>query len=194
MRLFLPGGSSSGVTSVTGTAPVTSSGGATPAIGLTGLGYWQLPTGGTGLTSLAIVANQTQVVGEPIGYPLNVGHLTFNVITPDNSANLYDFGLYNAAGTLVANIGAASYTTGGIKTAALAQGTVRLNAGLYYIALTGNASVLTVSGIQSGSQLWQFGVSANIAASVGGALPASITPPALAINDTQITPWYALSP
>ena len=194
MRLFLPGGSSSGVTSVTGTAPVTSSGGATPAIGLTGLGYWQTPVSNMGLTPLAIAANVTPVVGLPIAYPLNVGHLTFNVTTLDNSANLYDFGLYNAAGTLVADLGPASYTTTGIKTGALVQGTVRLNPGLYYIALTGNAAVLLISGIGANGSLWQFGASANAGASVGGQLPATITPPAVTITDTAVTPWYACSP
>lgn len=194
MRLFLPGGSSSGVTSVTGTAPVTSSGGATPAIGLTAIGYWQTPVSGSGLSTIAITANQVWVVAEPIAWPLSVGHLTFNVVTFDNSANLYDFGLYNAAGTLVANIGAASYTTGGIKTAALAQGTVRLNPGLYYIAATGNATVLVISAIAANGSLWQFGANSNVGASVGGALPASITPPAVSVNNNVATPWYALSP
>lgn len=192
MRLFLPGGSSSGVTSVTGTAPVTSSGGATPAIGLTAMTYWAVNGGNGATTQLIAVANQTFVVGVLITWPISVGHIRFNVATLDNSANLYDLGFYNAAGTLVANIGPASYTTGGFKTAALAQGTVLLNPGLYWSGFTGNASVLGISAYANNALSFAFGGNANVAASVGGALPASITPPTVTPTNTFMIPYTAL--
>src|SRR6266436_3309640 len=163
-RVVNPGGAG-GVTSVTGTPPVTSSGGVTPAIGLTPLGYWQPATQAAGFTTIGFVANQTPCVGVIISWPLSVSHLTFNVTTLDNSTNKYDFGLYNAAGTLVANIGAASYTTSGAKTGALAQGTVTLNPGLYFLAFTGNSTVMQFSGLNAGASNWQYGASANAGAS-----------------------------
>ena len=194
MRLFFPGGSSGAVTSVTGTAPVTSSGGTTPAIGLTAMTYWAVMGNDAGSGTQGVIANQTSVVGVLIQWPISVGNIRFNVATLDNSANLYDIGFYNAAGTLVADAGPASYTTANRKTAAIVQGTVRLNPGLYWMGLTGNGSVLTISGYATGSLLWVFGGNANVAASVGGQLPASITPPTVTPDNNLVVPWVALIP
>lgn len=192
MRVTNPG--SSGVTSVTGTAPVVSSGGATPAISLSPMTYWAVMGNDASVGTLTAVANQTFVVGVLIQWPLSVGHIRFNVGTFDNSANLYDIGFYNAAGTLVADAGPASYTTAGRKSAAIVQGTVTLNPGLYYVGFTGNASVLVISAYTSGNLLWVFGSNANVAASVGGQLPSPITPPTATPDNTSALPWIALIP
>ncbi|HVH78582.1 MAG TPA: hypothetical protein VM782_04275 [Stellaceae bacterium] len=197
MRLFLPGGSSSGVTSVTGTAPITSSGGATPAIGLTPITYWQTPGTGTSIAQIPLGgANQVYVSGVPIYYPISAGHLTFDVGTADAGGSLYDVGFYNAAGTLVANLGATAFTTTGFKTTAFAQGTVRFNPGLYFIGFTGNGGTLQIYGNPGGSSLvFVFGFNTNVATSSGGALPASITPPSAAAPDnTHSQLWLAMTP
>lgn len=192
-RLFNPGGAG-GVTSVTGTAPVTSSGGATPAIGLTPITYWAY-FGDIGASNvLGVTANQVSVVGVLINWPVSVGNLKFNVTTLDNSANLYDLGFYNAAGTLVADAGPHTYTTAGAKTAPIVQGTVTLNPGLYWLALTGNASVLAISAYGTGGLNWSFGGNLNVAASVGGQLPSPITPPATSPFNSFAIPWVALIP
>jgi hypothetical protein len=194
VRANNPGGATGAVTAVTGTAPVTSSDGTTPAIGVSAIGYWQVPTGTNSFINLGSVANTTPVVGVLVQWPISVGHITINVTAQDNSANLYDFGFYNAAGTLVANVGAASYTTTGIKRLAFSQGTVRFNPGLYFIGWTGNANVLNVTGLAANQTVWHFGASANAGASVGGAMPATITPPATAPVDTSTYLWAALDP
>lgn len=188
------GGSGGGVSSVTGTAPVTSSGGATPAIGVTPMTYWAYFGDIGGSNALGIIANQVQVVGVLIQWPVSVGNIKFNVTTQDNSANLYDVGFYNAGGSLVADAGPASYTTTGAKTAAIVQGTVRLNPGLYWLALTGNGSVLAISAYGTGVLNWTFGGNLNVAASVGGQLPTTITPPAASPFNSFAVPWVALIP
>lgn len=192
MRVTNPG--TTGVTSVTGTAPVTSSGGATPAIGLSPMTYWAVMGNDGTVGTLTAVANQTFVVGVLIQWPLSVGHIRFNVGTFDNSANLYDIGFYNAAGTLVADAGPASYTTAGRKSAAIVQGTVTLNPGLYWLGFTGNASVLVISAYGSGALLWAFGGNANVAASTGGQLPSPITPPTVTPDNNFVVPWVCLIP
>lgn len=193
MEVTNPG--SAGVTAVTGVAPITSSGGATPAIGLTPVTYWQTPNTSANFTQIGPAgANQTYASGLIINYPISVGHIAFDVAVLDNSANLYDVGLYNAAGNLVANVGAASYITTGLFTPALAQGTVRLNPGLYYVSLTGNATVMKIFGMASNAtQSFVWGFSANAGASIGGALPATITPPTPTppiVTSTQL--WLAM--
>lgn len=192
MRVVNPGG---GISSVTATAPITSTGGTTPAIGYTGPGYWTTPSFSTNFSNVFLGgANQTYVAGLPIGYQVRCGHLSFNIGTPD-AVNSYDFGVYNSSGTLVANLGAAIYAAGGIKTVAFIQGTVIFNPGLYYFGFTGTGTTLTLSAVANNGGVWVFGFNANVATSSGGVMPASITPPSPASpSDANTSPWLAMTP
>jgi len=125
---------------------------------------------GTGVTPNA--ANATTAIGFSLPFSLTFAHITCFILVADG-ANLYDFGIYNSAGTLVADIGAQHLPSTGLLTFATVQGSKTINAGLYLFGWTGNATTASLSGDASnGAFNWFF--STNVAASVGGGLPASI--------------------
>lgn len=166
-------------------------GGTVPSIG-----YWQVPVGST-FSTLTASANQTLAYGQPIPVQLSIGHITFSVTAADvTGGDVYSVGLYDSSGNLKASCSAAAYTTTGLKTCAISQGTVTLPAGLYYLAYTGNASSLQISTSNTGQFAACFGISTSAGASSAGALPSTITAPSPAspTNSGCTAPWFLLTP
>lgn len=106
-----------------------------------------------------------------------------------DAVNDYDFGIYSLSGTLLANIGASTYTSTGSITKAIAQTEVSLAAGAYFFAITSNAAgglTLETSSV-SGTDFYVIGNSTttipiwftSATASSGGALPSSMTAPTI---------------
>jgi len=110
---------------------------------------------------------------------IETGHLAVNVTTADASNN-YDLGIYNAAGTLVLNIGAQSLPSTGYQTFAWVQGSTLLVQGLYWIAMTGNATTAKLGYINNGAYV--YATTDHGGATSGGALASSVTPPSLSIT------------
>jgi hypothetical protein len=148
----------------------------------------------------------------PIAIAFN--KLLIHITTGDaTGTDHYDFGIYDLAGNLLADIGAQAITTTGQKQFAIAQGTVTLKPGMYWFAFTGNvAGGITLDGYDT-LAVEPFGIFASLVgtptwfhsatASVGGALPATATPPAPvaatnlgesgAIVGTDVRPTFALT-
>jgi hypothetical protein len=125
-------------------------------------------------------ANQTYITGFVLTNPLTFSHIAINVASTD-AVNSYDVGVYTAAGALIANIGARSLPSAGVQTFATVQAAQTILPGLYAFAFTGNS---TTAGISQSSDANTWVLNANIAASVGGALPASVGAIAQAISSS----------
>jgi hypothetical protein len=131
-------------------------------------------------------ANQISVSGFALPYRLTFSKIAIGVITTD-ATNLYDVGIYTQAGALVANIGAQTLPTNQIQTTPIVQGAITIPPGMYLFAFTGNANTATLDWFNSGYS-WVF--NQNVAASSGGALPASIG--AVAEDANQRQWWFHL--
>jgi hypothetical protein len=128
------------------------------------------------VVSHAATANKIYLLVVPIGSWFTFSHLGFYVGTADATHNS-DVGVYNSAGTLIANVGATTYSGTGFTTAAVAQGTLTEPPGLYGLAFTSVASTFGLDG-DNGAGVAVFANGAY-GTSAGGALPPSITFPAI---------------
>jgi len=167
-------------TGLTGLGTVASKLGLSPSIG------WF--SGGTGNAATVVTANQIVLCAQVIPFTLTFANISWLNQVGDN-ANNCDVGLYNSAGTLVANIGAQHIAFGaGVATVAAVQGSQTIQQGLYFSAYTSAAGNFSL--FQQGSGLVPY-FNGAFGSSVGGALPASIVPPALsaAQNCTLFGLW-----
>lgn len=115
-------------------------------------------------------ANNVWVSGFFLGYSATFAHITLNIGVAD-AAGLYDFGVYNKAGTLIADIGAQHLPSTGVQNFAIVQAAQTLQPGLYALGITGNSTTATFNS-QGTTISWIS--NANIATSSSGALPASV--------------------
>lgn len=157
------------------------------------IAYFAPPTPeGTG--NFSVTVNTLDVYGIAIPYAVVASNISISVDVADG-ANNYDFGLYNAAGTRVAHTGAVSVGATGTVTIALTGAPITLAPALYFFAWTGNSATLVLKmGVNfAGGGQAPYGLSFNhgYSASVGGVLPASITPPAQSV--TAACPIFLLS-
>jgi hypothetical protein len=115
--------------------------------------------------------------GFPVNIPVQFNRIVLDVNTADASTtDKYDIGIYDSTGNLLADIGATSYTSTGVKTASTTQGTVTLYPDhKYYVGITGNSTTLKFSAAQS---TYVFAQSSTQSASNAGVLPATTTVPA----------------
>jgi hypothetical protein len=139
-------------------------------------------TGGqqTGSSSAA-GKNVNALWGILLPYGVTTTQVTYDIVTADNTANLYDIGIFSNTGALVEHIGATAGTafaaTAGFHTLTWTEGSKALAAGRYYLAITSNcASACATIGASTG--FVSFAVNASGGASTGGVLPATFTPPA----------------
>jgi len=128
--------------------------------------------------NLAVPQNQTILMGFYLPYPLSFSKIYFNISVVD-AGNNSDVGLYNAAGTLVADIGAQALGTLYGQTIATVQGLQTIQPGLYLFAATTAGNVLTLVG---GVDVCSWMTSSVGGVTAGGSLAASITPPARSPN------------
>jgi hypothetical protein len=160
-------------------------------------------------------ANATVLWPVQIDTALSVAKLYIPIVTADTTGgHLYDFGLYDASGNLVANLGATAFGSTGYSNngVAFAQGTVSIPVGFYWFAWTGNAVGLHIEG--NGGQASPVTIQwvnnfttgpywfppASGGTTTGGALNSSITPPTITsanVTDTSVTgngiPLFTLS-
>jgi hypothetical protein len=111
--------------------------------------------------NMAFSANKVVFMYIHIDVPLSVGNFTFNPNTGD-ATHHYDWGMYDLTGTLIWNLGATIFGSTGQITTALAQGTVSIAAGNYWLAFTGNGTGMTMNGA-SPSSLAEYFYYANSA-------------------------------
>jgi len=154
-----------------------------------------LAVGSKSNTHWPVIANGVQIVQFSLVQPVTFSSLCSNILTGDAGASKYDFGIYNAVGTLVADVAADASNgftpLGGavILDKPCLQGTVTLYPGSYYFAITGNSSTGNWDGGQlnpgSGSPGGWWSLSASntsVAASTNGKLPSSIVVPGASIQ------------
>jgi hypothetical protein len=143
-----------------------------------------LVTGGgrTGAAQGAI-QNVNQLWGFLLPYNVTTTLITYDVTTLDNTANDYDIGVYNAAGTLVVDMGPTPGTTfantDAFHTLHWTQGATSLEPGIYYIAFTTNCSTACAQ-IAAAPTNVSFAINVSAGTSTGGALPSTLTPPVAA--------------
>jgi hypothetical protein len=131
--------------------------------------------------SQGATTNVTKLWGFLLPYGVVTTKVTYDVTTADNSANKYDIGIFDNSGNLLANIGPTAGTTfvpaKGFETLAWKQGSISLSAGRYYLAFTTNCAS-TCAKIGANGAYVSFAINASAGTSSGGALPATVTPPA----------------
>jgi len=99
-----------------------------------------------------------------IDVALTISNFTYNIVTGDATAgHFYDWGMYSESGTLIWNLGATSFPSTGQVTTPLAQGTVTIQPGNYWLAFTGNHTGLSFQAATSSSvsEYWFFAFSAS---------------------------------
>jgi hypothetical protein len=129
----------------------------------------------------SLAQNVNKLWGFLLPYDVNSTEITYDIMTADNTANNYDIGIFNSAGSLVVDIGATPGTSfspaKGFRTLKWTQGSIALAAGKYYIGLTTNCKSACAAVGAVGSFV-SFAANASAGASTGGALSSTITPPA----------------
>lgn len=152
-----------------------------PPLGATLSGY-------RAVASWACSAAGSRLIGIEFTAPLTFGHLGLIVNTLDSAAgDYYDVGLYNAAGALQAHTGPVNLpATGYVDLPIAGGGTVTIQPGKYYMAFgCGAAATAKIEG--GGGSLASYATNDGGGATTGGALPASMTPPADAWGETS---WF----
>jgi hypothetical protein len=147
---------------------------------------WPIPFISPGISGgfpTTVTANTLILYGLTIGYALTFSKISVNLTANDNTNNS-DIGLYDASGLLVANIGAQHTPSGGVQTYGTVQGAQTIPPGLYFFAVTSAGSTLQLNGNDINfAAYWN----SAFGSSSGGALPASITPPAVAPSLNGVT-------
>lgn len=116
--------------------------------------------------------------------PLTFSKLSFSLSTGD-AVNNCDYGFYNTAGTLIANIGAQIIASTSLVSYSTVQGLQTIPQGNYYFGFTSNA---TTAKINYNNLVFSAYSNTGFGTSVGGALPATITPPADSFGFAVIAP------
>ena len=131
-------------------------------------------------------ANAINVVAFLVPMQVQFGHITIDIASADtvagslcaSFADCYDVGVYNMSGTRLCDWGATAFSSGGLTSAACAQGTVTLTPGYYVFAFTGNATTAKIYfGTAGNGGFVQLSSATSGTSSTGGALPASISVP-----------------
>jgi hypothetical protein len=181
-------------------------------------------TGTTQVFASPVGAQQSSVVGETynggvfggsantvylsaFNLPLAISakHLYFYSLAADGT-NQYDFGIYNSAGTLLANTGPQTISATGLLnfTFVTGSGIITLTPGQYWFAITsavGGSGTFQL-GVNAGTGgVQEYGAFQFLATtgtsgkwfssstpSSGSTLPASITPPTLSTSNIGLTP------
>jgi len=138
-------------------------------------------------------ANKAALWGVVLSCNLSTSQITYDVTTADNTSNVYDIGVVNNAGVVVAHIGPTAGTafapSTGWKTISWTAPAV-LPPGKYYVALTTNCSS-SCAVLEAGNSGTGFTFAGNVSVNVssGGILPASITAPTDVYTASTIPTW-----
>lgn len=125
--------------------------------------------------------NLNTLWGILVPYNVTSSEITYDIMTADNSAHLYDIGLFDNAGNLVVDLGPTAGTifaaAKGFHTLSWTQGATALAGGRYYLGFTTNCTA-TCAKIAAAVAVVSFAINKSAGASTGGALSGSVTPPA----------------
>jgi hypothetical protein len=141
---------------------------------------WQISDRGGNATGYAAPTNGTQakVFGVFLPYALSTSQITYVVGTADNTANVYDIGIYDSSGNLLVNLGGVAGTSFAPTTGAIVkpwtQGAKTLQPGMYYIAFSSNctATCAALNSDSSGGAASFFWNAAMTSMATGGVLQA----------------------
>jgi hypothetical protein len=113
-------------------------------------------------------------------------------VTTTDAVNLYDFGLYNSAGTLVAHTGAVHLASSGQVQIAFLSTPITIVGGITCLGTTGNSTTATVNGYGTALSvspiLFSSVGQATGGGTSGGVLNNSVTIPTLGNYITAGTP------
>ena len=142
-------------------------------------------------------ANAIKTWGIYLDKTLTVGSFCWFVSTADNTANLYDYGIYDNAGNLKGHLGATAGTTfspnNGFQCHATSAG-FTLVPGRYYIAETSNCAA-TCAQLGGPGAYASFNTNTTVVTtSTGGTLPATMTPAADVWTWTTGEPMFVMHP
>ena len=147
----------------------------------------------------AFTANKLYTFGFTLPTAMTPTTIGVRIVAVDNTANLYDFGIYNKAGTLQCHVGATAGSTlwgatNGYHEWAMAS-CPQLAAGTYFFAATTNAAsgFATIAEAASGGMMGLLSTTANGNASTsGGVLGSTFVPSALAYTQASNLWWFLL--
>src|SRR3989449_2804060 len=165
-----------------------------PAAGPSQVPWFTQPSA-SGTVSFLTSANVAKLYGVlySSATPLTTTQVTYNVQTADNTANNYDIGLYNSAGTLVAHLGSTAGTSFAPSTGWKAlrwTAAATIKQGKYYLAITTNCSSSCAVLIGSSTGVgFTFAGAVQESVATGGTLPNSITIPGDSYTATTIPTW-----
>jgi hypothetical protein len=137
-------------------------------------------TSGRAQGSFGPGANVLLLMGFDLPGPLTFSTITIVVQDTDN-VGLYDVGVYNAAGTLVAHAGAQTIPAGSVQNFSVVGGAKTVPQGAYMFAFTGAGNVT----FYYDPSMLVWCLQTNYGSSSGGVLPSTITPPTRAVAAGQ---------
>lgn len=130
-------------------------------------------------TGQSPTANVTLLWGLPVTIPVQFNRIVYDINTLDAAtSSKADIGIYQVVGSqlnLIANIGATTTLSTGVKTASTTQGMVTLSPDQkYYVGITANSSTMKWS---AGVSTYTFVSNSAQASSTAGGLPSTSTIP-----------------
>lgn len=142
--------------------------------------------GGVG-QQVNVTSNKVQLWGFYLPAPITFSDITVNISNADGG-NLYDIGIYDSSGNLLAHIGAQGLPNIGDQTFAVVGAPITIPQGKHIFAWTGNSG-----GAQFNTATGYYNWISNGSAvsSSGGVLPATITIPSITFDRT--TPLFGLT-
>jgi hypothetical protein len=150
-------------------------------------------------------ANKAAFFGTILNFQKTTSQVSYYVATADTSATTYDLGLYSgtSAGTCTlqahtGSIAGSTAMTGGAHTISWTGGSVTLQPGRYYLALTASATTSTaVLYGDSAGVTFAGGTGAssvgNVSVTSGGTLPASVTCPTDSVQVAALIPAWLVN-
>jgi hypothetical protein len=175
----LTAGANVTITNAAGKITIASTGGNSGG-GAATLPLFITASGRTGST-IGPGTNLNTLWGILLPYNVTSTEITYDIMTADNTAHLYDIGLFDNSGNLAVDLGPTPGTTfaaaRGFHTLTWTQGATSLAAGRYYLGFTTNCTA-TCAKIAGAVAVVSYAIDKSAGASVGGALSSSVTPPA----------------
>jgi len=182
----------------TPTAPTAAAGTNTTQVATTAFVMGELPAAGSGTpwvtvmhggvsgttTQFSGTANKASFYGVVLAFPKTTSQFSYFVNAADTGGSSYDLGIYSGSSagtcTLQAHTGSIAGTTSmtaGWHTVSWAGGSVTLQPGRYYLALTASGTTGQAQLYYDNSGLTFAGGQGGVSVTSGGTLPASVTCP-----------------
>jgi hypothetical protein len=175
----LTAGANVTITNAAGKITIASTGGGGGG-GAPTLPLFMTASGRTGST-IGAGTNLNTLWGILLPYNVTSTEITYDILTADNTAHVYDIGLFDNSGNLVVDLGSTAGTTfaaaKGFHTLTWTQGATGLAAGRYYLGFTTNCTTACAK-IAAAVAVVSYAIAKPAGASNGGALSSTITPPA----------------